>query len=150
MKTNRMPANAPITPAQLGMLHVAKAQLSLTDEEYRALLHGLGGVGSAKDLTQEGVRHIINRMQQLGFRPRKSKVIPMRSPNGDGSLPPSPAQQRFLAALFAGAGFKDTQRRRSYCLRVIKKEEAGTKTEANKLIEGLKKMQSRGYKAGGC
>lgn len=63
------------------VIHVAKAQLGMTDEEYRDLL-GSVGVKSSRDLTARGFDKIMSRMEALGFRTtstrkRKTRGLPL-------------------------------------------------------------------------
>ena len=53
---------------QLALVHIAKKQLGLTEEGYRAILHQLGGVDSSKDLDQVGFELVMQYMVDLGFR----------------------------------------------------------------------------------
>jgi len=63
-----------INRAQLALVHVAKAQLALSEEEYRGLL-GRFGVQSSKDLTQEQLEDLLEHFRACGFRQRyKPKV----------------------------------------------------------------------------
>ncbi|WIX31226.1 regulatory protein GemA [Salinicola sp. JS01] len=58
---------------KLAQIHVAKAQLGLGDDEYRALLGRVAGVSSAKELTDRNVGAVINELRRLGFKPRAPK-----------------------------------------------------------------------------
>lgn len=149
MRKSNLPDNAPITARQLAMLHVAKNKLGLNDDDYRSVLLLYGGVESSKQLNQEGMRRVLDRFQQLGFEPIQKKVIPMRTANTDGTMPPSEAQLRYMAALFKEIGMHEDAMRESFCRRLIGKSMPGRKYEANTVIEGLKKMTARGYKVGG-
>lgn len=149
MRKNKLPDHAPITMRQLAMLHVAKNKLDLTDEDYRSLLLLYGGVESSKQLNQEGLRRVLDRFKELGFEPIQKKVIPMRTANTDGTMPPSEAQLRYMAVLFKEIGMHEESMRESFCRRLIGKPMPGRKYEANTVIEGLKKMTARGYKVGG-
>lgn len=52
---------------QLALLHVAKARLGLTDDEYRSVLLDAGGVRSSKDLALAGFNRVLARFEELGF-----------------------------------------------------------------------------------
>ena len=54
--------------AKLALIHVAKQQLALDDQSYRALLAGAAGVRSAADLTTD-VQHraVMDAFARLGF-----------------------------------------------------------------------------------
>lgn len=141
---------APVTPAQISMLHVAKSQLGLSEEDYRSTLLLYGGVESSKQLRQEGMQRIMQRFEQLGWQPQGSKVIPMRSREKDGTAQPSEAQLVYMTALMRKAGFTTPSMQEKLCMRGIKKPRPTNKYEANIIIEGIKKMIARGYKAGGA
>lgn len=54
----------------LAKIHVAKKQLALSDEDYRAMLWTIGRVRSSGDLDAHGRRKVLAHMQSRGFRPR--------------------------------------------------------------------------------
>lgn len=61
----------------LGKIHIAKKDLGLPDEHYRAILSGLG-VDSAADLDIRGLEKLVEYLKYLGFRPyRKRKRSPV-------------------------------------------------------------------------
>lgn len=62
-------------------IHVLKAKCALSDEDYRALLRGLTGKASSKDMTadqQQHVRQHLQRLaQQLGAAPAATRRRPL-------------------------------------------------------------------------
>lgn len=58
-----------LTRKQTAIIHVAKKQLALTDDDYRAVLLREAGVESSKDLDSEGLNAVMRRFQELGFTP---------------------------------------------------------------------------------
>ena len=56
------------TAKQLGMLHVAKRVLALTDADYRGILANIAGVESASDLDSTGFQAVLNHFEKLGFK----------------------------------------------------------------------------------
>ena len=56
---------------ELAMIHIAKKQLGMDDETYRALLWTLCRTHSAADLDAAGRERVIRHMRLLGFRPRR-------------------------------------------------------------------------------
>jgi phage gp16-like protein len=54
--------------SQIAVVHVAKKQLALDDDSYRAVLNRFGGVDSAADLGLEGFEKVMRRMSVLGFK----------------------------------------------------------------------------------
>ena len=59
----------PLSNSQNRILHVAKAKLRLTDEEYRSALVQIGQVTSSTDLDQDGFTAIMGYFQYCGFKP---------------------------------------------------------------------------------
>jgi phage gp16-like protein len=69
-----------IAKKKLAVIHIAKAQTGMTDEEYRDLLSGFG-VASSKDLKAKDFDKLMARFERLGFRttsPRRRKVKNLR------------------------------------------------------------------------
>lgn len=60
-----MPRNA-----SLAKIHIAKKQLGLDDETYRAMLLQHGGVSSSKDLTPLGAAKVLRHLENAGFKPK--------------------------------------------------------------------------------
>lgn len=52
---------------QLALVHVAKTQTGMTEDEYRDLLGSLG-VKSSKELTRKGFSLIMTHFEQIGFK----------------------------------------------------------------------------------
>ena len=57
-----------ISTRQKSLLHVAKAKLGLSDEDYRAILFSAAGVESSKDLDTAGFERVLERFVQLRVR----------------------------------------------------------------------------------
>jgi len=131
MKRNR--AN----PQQLALIHVAKAQLGLSEDEYREILKAHGGAESAKFLDDLGVDRVLKFFYQLGFKRAKSKRRDLRILASDG-------QKKMIHCLMEDLGW-DRQRLSGFVDRVTAKDypEELTKQEASKVIEGLKAMRDR-------
>ena len=53
---------------QSALIHVAKKQLGLTDEHYRAILSAITGFESSKHLDQRDFEAVMRHMSSLGFR----------------------------------------------------------------------------------
>lgn len=62
-----MPRNA-----SLAKIHIAKKQLGLDDDTYRAMLQQHGGVTSSKDLTPLGAAKVLQHLERSGFKPKAS------------------------------------------------------------------------------
>ncbi|SNT07279.1 gp16 family protein [Pseudomonas segetis] len=72
--------------SSLAKIHIAKSQLGLDDETYRALLARVAGVRSAKELNPRQIGAVLAEFERLGFKPTAAK----RS----GRAAPKPAVDR--------------------------------------------------------
>ena len=131
-----------VTTGQLALIHVAKKELGLSDEDYRAIL-GQYGVSSSKDLTMAGFEQVMEHMGRLGFKNSRPNRQPTRAPVRDANGPPYPAQLKMLEIYFDRLGFDSADRRQGFCQRMIKRPWPQTRAEANKIYEGLKAMVAR-------
>jgi len=60
---------APLTKRQIALVHVAKARLGLSEEDYRELLARFGqGARSSKELTQGQLEDLLRHLEKCGFR----------------------------------------------------------------------------------
>jgi phage gp16-like protein len=57
---------------QLGRIHLAKKQLGLDDDTYRALLECVTGLTSSKDMTHEQRNLVLAEFARLGFKWERS------------------------------------------------------------------------------
>ncbi|MDK3025560.1 regulatory protein GemA [Cupriavidus taiwanensis] len=55
--------------AILAKIHVAKKQLAMEDDAYRAMLQSVAGVQSAKDLTVAQADKVLSHLRKCGFTP---------------------------------------------------------------------------------
>lgn len=86
----------PICTSKLKLVHVARRQLGLAEEDYRAMLMLHGGVTSATLLNQQGFTALMDRFKALGFystSPRR----PLSQRNGMAS----PGQTALIRHLWA-------------------------------------------------
>lgn len=58
-----------IAKSTLAKIHVAKKQLAMQDEEYRAMLRSVAGVESARDLTSASAHKVLKHLELCGFKP---------------------------------------------------------------------------------
>lgn len=64
-----MPRPAPdVRKSELAQIHIAKAQLGLDDETYRAMLWSIGRVRSAADLDWAGRKRVLDHLRGCGAR----------------------------------------------------------------------------------
>jgi hypothetical protein len=134
------------------LIHVAKAQLGLDDDRYRDLLRSTCGVESSKNMDYNQYDKLIKRFRELGFKlvlktnPEKKHLQPsLKATDRDPDAIPSPALTYKISSLYAELGWTG-ERQMGFNNRVIKKPWPQTRTEANKIIEGLKAMIARADK----
>ncbi len=61
---------------QLSKIHIAKKDLCLDDETYRALLSRVTGQSSAKDLSPLLVAKVLQEFKRLGWKPKHGRSKP--------------------------------------------------------------------------
>lgn len=54
----------------LAKIHIAKKELAMDDDTYRAMLQSIAGVSSSKDLTDAGMTKVLAHMQRCGWKPK--------------------------------------------------------------------------------
>ena len=130
------------TKRQLALIHVAKAQLRLDDDDYRALLLRVGGVSSSKGLSRDGFDAVMGAMERLGFDP-----LGVVGPHyGERPGMATPAQVQFIrdlwrdyAGRFDGKAL-DAWLAASFGVSSLRFADAAT---AGKAITGLRAMTRR-------
>lgn len=55
--------------SDLAKIHVAKKQLGMTEEDYRAMLWTQGRVTSSSDLDHTGRQRVLDHLKACGFKP---------------------------------------------------------------------------------
>jgi len=61
-----------ISKAVLSKIHIARQQLGMDDDIYRALLGRVAGVRSSKDLSSRQASAVLREFERLGFKPAPS------------------------------------------------------------------------------
>lgn len=69
------------------LIHVAKRDLAMDDDAYRALLQRVGGAESSKDMSIVGLEKVIFNMKRLGFRLKVGRDSSRQQTTGDGLKP---------------------------------------------------------------
>lgn len=67
---------APVRKAQLAQIHIAKAQLGMDEDTYRAMLWAVSRVRSAADLDLAGRMRVMEHLEAREFKPAKPKRKP--------------------------------------------------------------------------
>lgn len=70
----------------LAKIHIAKSQLGLDDETYRAILARIAGVRSAKDLSPRQIGAVIAEFTRLGWVPKVAQKVTRAKPNPANDL----------------------------------------------------------------
>jgi hypothetical protein len=69
MRNARAPGRrSTITPKKIALIHIAKKQLALSEDMYRAILANKGGVTSANELDRNGFNAVMAYLTACGFR----------------------------------------------------------------------------------
>lgn len=124
------------------LIHVAKNQLKLSDDEYRAVLEGATGKNSCSDMVGLELKHAYDAMVRLGFKPGPgpNKAAKAKSPQ----ISKLRAQWIELHGLGLVKDRSDAGLRK-FCKRLtgVDRLEWLTSAQASKAIEGLKAMRQR-------
>ncbi len=129
---------------ELAQIHIAKKDLALDDDTYRAMLWTVARVGSSADLDFHGRKRVLQHLKARGWvnkSPRKAGSRPMASDD----------QSRMIRALWIdlhsdGALFDSSEAAlASYVKRITKVEALQwlSSSEASRVIETLKKWLAR-------
>lgn len=59
--------------SDLAKIHIAKKQLGIDDDSYRAMLQMVAGVNSAAHLSMDGRRKVLDHLRKVGFKTKKAK-----------------------------------------------------------------------------
>lgn len=86
--------------ADLAQIHIARQQLGLDDETYRAILWSVARVRSSKDLDWTGRKNVLDHFRAKGWKPRP----PAKAKASRPSEPGQPGLVRVLWNQLADAG----------------------------------------------
>ncbi|WP_275783561.1 regulatory protein GemA [Pararhizobium gei] len=131
-----------LTAKHYSILRVAKSQLGLTDEDYRATLLRFAGSESAKALNAQSFQKLMAHFEQMGFQSTAKRKDAVRRPGMA-----SQAQLRKIAALWAD--FTDETGTETSLRHWMEKHSHGHGTKwldaagAQKVIGALTKMIER-------
>ncbi|CDZ61448.1 Mu-like prophage protein Gp16 [Neorhizobium galegae bv. orientalis] len=132
--------------SSIAAIHIAKKQLSLDDDTYRAKLMNITGKRSTKDMSEDERQRVITVLRNDGFKPVQSARRP------DGRLRLSGKYARKLQALWiAGWNLGIVRNREDAALQTFVTGQTGLTAErflhhaedARKVIEALKKWMER-------
>lgn len=135
------------------IINIAKTQLGLDEDDYRAMLVRVTGVASLRAMSDRQKVAIIDEMKRLGFRMKA----------GGKKLPASHKPYvRLIHALWSSCArlgvveHGSREALRAFCRRVVAPEDESVAVDpdllsydqAAPIIEALKKMEARGRKDG--
>src|SRR3546814_19722516 len=66
--------------AAIKLIHVAKREMRMDDDDYRDLLFRTAGQSSANDLSDDGAQAVLAEMKRLGFRPQAQRKGAVNGP----------------------------------------------------------------------
>lgn len=122
-------------------IHTAKTKLKLSDESYRALLHGAAQINSSKEI-KSWVQYdsIMSAFQKLGFTLCKQKVDPQSARHPDWL---SAKQEKYIRGLWSLVSReKSEQSLNSFVEKITGRGHVSwlLKSDAAKVINALRKM----------
>lgn len=133
--------------AALKLIHVAKRELRMDEDDYRALLLRASGQTSAKALTPAGAQAVIDEMKRLGFKPV----------NRNGALT-GPYAPKLVALWLSAWNLGVAHNRHERALIAFAERQTGIshlnwvrdQRDAAAVIEALKKWMARPVDKGGA
>lgn len=120
--------------ALLAKIHVAKKQLGLTEEEYRALLDGHFGAASAADLGLTDLKRLVLVLVGYGFKPSKGharrgvsrkRETPATLTNDNDKLGREPLMKKIEAQLTEKGRAEGTDVPWGYAVAILKRQSGG-------------------------
>ena len=133
---------APPNKKSIQLIHIAKGQLQISEDDYRGILaHRYNGKSSSLDLSQRQADDLIHHFKSLGFKVRRKKAKNQyRTP-----------MQRKVAAMWSTLGKAGALKKpgdkslQSYVKRMVKRDHLRWcgKEECGMLIEALKAWAKR-------
>lgn len=149
-QASRRPAAQPAQPRNNGLaqIHIAKAQLGLDDETYRAMLWGVARVRSAKDLDHAGRARVLAHLKACGFKAAAPKAPTPGRPNNITTSDRGPMLRKVEAMLLEAGRPWDYAH--AMCRQMFHKErlEFINEAELHKLVAALVIDQKRRAAAG--
>ncbi|MGH8782090.1 gp16 family protein [Paraburkholderia sp.] len=133
-----------IAKSTLAKIHVAKKQLAMDEDSYRAMLRSVGGVGSSRDLTPLAASRVLRHLERSGFKPTGKAATGDRPAADD----PQSSKIRALWLDLHARGVVRNSSEAALCAYV--KRQTGVDTlqwltaeQASRVIEAMKKWVER-------
>jgi phage gp16-like protein len=132
-----------IEPIQVQLIHIAKAQLGLSREEYEDAIAGQtkGKKASSTDLTYFEADGLINYFKTLGFKiqPKRRRIHRPRTQGNVVGLPTCD-ELNFIALLVKKVPWRAEDGYQRWLTKHMRIRRVATAEQAEKVIEGLKGM----------
>jgi len=141
------PRTSNLAPPQraklLAAIHANAKQMGLDDPARYDLQLKLTGVTSCRDMDLPQLMRVDRELRRL------ARIMPKRRPGRDERRPAEPPtrEQLDLIANLAGVLGLALGQYRALCTRIVKHGWPQTRAEANQVIEAMKAMQQRGWRA---
>lgn len=142
MRATASTRDMPITTIQIKAIHVLKAKLAMSDDEYRALLLGYG-VKSSTQLTRYEASEIIGRLTKLLPAPVAAPSR-IRMPSNVIRLA-TRKQMAVIDRLSAGIEWRKEDGFWRWCEKQFGIKRILTTKDASKVIQGLKRLMGGGH-----
>ena len=140
-----------INNTQIKLIHIAKSQLKIDEALYRSMLRRWFDVLSSKELTYAQATTFIDELKKKGFKIKRKN--PPKSPFAKGGLRglkapnliqlASPQELILIERLKADIKWQYHDGFGRWLKKYYGFERIKTRKEAQKVIEGLKKMRNR-------
>lgn len=144
-----------IDATQIKIIHIAKTQLGLNDDNYRLILATqCQGKTSSTDLTYREAHGLIEYFKTLGFRVKPVNAKPRRTPApANVAFIATPEQIRMIDALRRAVEWRYSDGYERWLSKYLKIDQVRTNLQASRAIEGLKGLirsqgNCRGSRAG--
>lgn len=140
------PARAGLSRDKIALIHVARRELRLDEDLYRAILRDVAGVASSKDLTEAGFLALMARFERSGFKGQPGAAPAKPEPLSERFGMATAAQLAYIRGLWAQwLGRPDEAAltrwvENKYHVSAIRFMDV---VRAQKAIEGLKRMVAR-------
>lgn len=91
---------AKLSASKLALVHVARRDLQLEEDIYRATLQDVARVSSSRELTEEGFEALMAHFERLGFKPKRQLAAAQVVNLGDRPGMATVKQVDYIRALF--------------------------------------------------
>lgn len=131
-----------IDATQKQIIHIAKAELGLGDDDYRLIISAqCDGKTSSKDLTFREAHGLIEYFKTLGFRVRPKRAARRRAPApANVSFIATAGQLRMIEALKGEVRWRYADGYERWLSKYLKIDRVRTGLQATRAIEGLKRL----------